>query len=148
MDLYSCNDVNEYADILTKKLVDIFDVMAPIRTIQIKSGYAPWVSDRSKELIRLRNSAQKVASISKSPEDWRFYKSLRNQAKARMRYDRKEWARAKLCSGNHDSRTLWNNLKTWLNWSSSGPPTKLLDNGTLISSPVKLAEKMNSFFRR
>ena len=37
-------------------------------------------------------------------------------------------------------------MKTWLNWSNSGPPTKLFHNGKLIGSPADIAGTMNSFF--
>ena len=37
-------------------------------------------------------------------------------------------------------------MKTWLNWSNSGPPTKLFHCGKLIGSPADIAGTMNSFF--
>ena len=37
-------------------------------------------------------------------------------------------------------------MKTWLNWSNSGPPTRLFYNGRMLSSPAGIAGAMNSFF--
>ena len=38
------------------------------------------------------------------------------------------------------------NVKTWLNWSNSVPPTRLFHNGRMVSSPAGCAGTMNSFF--
>ena len=59
--------------------------MAPLRTIQVRAKYAPWLSDDTKDLMKERNSAQIKANETKHPDDYRYYKSLRNQVTARMR---------------------------------------------------------------
>ena len=46
----------------------------------------------------------------------------------------------------HNPSTLWKNVKTWLNWNNSGPPSQLFHNGMLVSSPAGLARTMNKFF--
>ena len=50
LDLYLSTDVNQAVQILSDKITFILDVMAPIRTIQVRTKYAPWLS---KETIRL-----------------------------------------------------------------------------------------------
>jgi hypothetical protein len=52
----------------------------------------------------------------------------------------------KLNSTKHNPSTLWKNVKTWLNWNNSGPPSQLFHNGRLVNSPAGLAGTMNSFF--
>ena len=54
-DIYSCQDANQAASLLTSKLTTILDAMAPIRTIQVRSNYAPWLSDKTKHLLKERN---------------------------------------------------------------------------------------------
>ena len=44
-DVYSCENANMAAQILTSKLSKILDSMAPIRTIQVRTKYAPWLSE-------------------------------------------------------------------------------------------------------
>ena len=39
-----CEDPSKAADILTSKLTAILDQMAPIKTIQVRANYAPWLS--------------------------------------------------------------------------------------------------------
>ena len=52
-EVYSCNDVDLAVDIFTKKLTDILDKMAPLKRFQIKTKYATWVSDATKDRLLL-----------------------------------------------------------------------------------------------
>ena len=38
------------------------------------------------------------------------------------------------------------NVKSWINWSNSGPPTQLFYEGKLANSPAGIARTMNMFF--
>ena len=145
-DVYSSLDPEQATIILTSKLTAILDQMAPIRTIQVRKRYAPWLSDTTKKMILERNEAQRLAGQTKDQDDYRKYKSLRNQTTAKMRQEKKAWEQQKLCSNKNDPSALWKNVKSWLNWNNSGPPTKLFHNGQMISSPAGLAATMNSYF--
>ena len=88
-ELYSCEDPDKAAEILTSKLTTILDQMAPLRTIQVRAKYAPWLSDSTKRLMNERNEAQKAASETKDQDDYRQYKFLRNQVTANVRQEKK-----------------------------------------------------------
>ena len=145
-DLYMCQDPNQAAELLTKKLADLLDIMAPIRTIQVRSKYAAWLSEQTKAMLKLRDAAQATAARTKDPDDWREYKNMRNTATARMRAEKKSWEKQKLDKANHSPSTLWRNVKSWLSWGDSGPPSKLFHNGIIITKPARLATVMNEFF--
>ena len=145
-DVYSCQDANMACQILTSKLCRVLDTMAPIRTIQIHSKYAPWLSDSTKELIKERNYAQKVASASGNIDDWRYYKHLRNSTTSKMRVEKRNWESKKLNNCEHDTGTLWKNVKSFIGWNKSGPPSQLFHNGKFENSPAGLASTMNNFF--
>ena len=115
-DLYMCENPTKATEILTTKLTDLLDTMAPVRTIQVRSKYAAWLSDQTKAMLKLRDAAQATAARSKDPDDWREYKNLRNTATARMRSEKKSWEREKLDKAQHSSSTLWKNVKSWLSW--------------------------------
>ena len=61
-DLYTCEDPSQAAALLTSKLTDILDQMAPIKTFQVRTKYAPWMSQNTKELLKERNLAQETAA--------------------------------------------------------------------------------------
>ena len=134
------------ANLLSEKLNNILNEMAPVKTIQISKQYAPWLTKDTKLLLNERNNAQKYAAQTGDADDWRLYKSLRNRATSTMRSEKKAWEQRRLDHVENNSSNIWRNIKTWINWKVSGPPTQLFHNGETISSPADLADTMNSFF--
>ena len=147
-EVYSCQNVDTAVDIFTKKLTDILDKMAPVKKFQIRTRYAAWVSEDTKDRIRERDIAQQAATRSGTIEDWDMYKQLRNTVTVRLRKEKLEWQKAKLAnSGNrNDSGKLWKNIVGWLGWSSAGSPTKLLSEGNIETSPAKIADIQNQYY--
>ena len=120
--------------------------MAPIKKIQIRKNYAPWLSDTTKELIKERNEAQKVAFTSKKLEDWEKFKKLRNNLTSRLKHEKENWQQRKLENCDSNSGKIWDSVKGWLNWTSSGAPTQIFYNGKLENKSLSIAECMNKFF--
>jgi hypothetical protein len=95
---------------------------------------------------RQRNRAQELLSENKTNENLEKFKSLRNKVTNRLKNDKTQWQKRKLEKCNNDPGKLWKNILGWLNWCSSGSPSKLYHAGQIITSPARLAEIMNNFF--
>ena len=147
-EIYNCNEVEFALELLSKKITSILDEMAPIRTIQIRENYAPWLSLDTRKKMAERDQAKKLASQSKRADDWALYKQKRNQLNSILKKEKSKWQRNKFikCEEENDSRQVWKNVKSWLNWTSSGAPTQLFCEGRLETQPSRLAECMNTFF--
>ena len=145
-DIYQSEDVDEAVDLLTTKLSAILNTMAPVRTFQTNSKYCPWLSEQTKLLILERNKAQELVSENRTDENIKKFKRLRNEVTKKLKNDKIQWQKQKLEKCNNDSGKLWQNILGWLNWCSSGSPTKLFHNGQIVTAPTKLAEIMNNFF--
>ena len=145
-DILSCTDANEAAELLVTKLNCLLDQMAPVRTIQTHTNYAPWLGEETKKLRQERGRAQEKAGLSGDPDDWRIYTSLRNQVTARSRKEEKEWKKKKLDHTKNNTTDIWNTVKGWLGWNGGGPPTQLSSEGRIITSPSGLGTVMNKFF--
>ena len=145
-EIFLYTDVDSAAELLTSKLTVILDEMAPIRKIQTRKKYVPWLSKGTKSLMKVRNEAQEKATETGNPDDWRMYRAIRNQVTARCRTDKAEWEREKLDHINNTSTDTWQTVKGWLGWGSAGTPTKLFSDGRLVTSPGGLAACMNNFF--
>ena len=141
-----CFDCESAAKTLTNKINEILDVMAPMRSFQVRTKYAPWMSQQTKDVIKERDQAQKKAAETKDPDDWRMYKHLRNKITNILRVEKKQWQSSKLTQFGNDTSAIWKNVKNWLGWSIGGPPTKLMSNGNIFSKPKDLAKIMNTFF--
>ena len=146
LDLFMCEDVHQATDLLTAKLTTILDVMAPVKTFQVQTKYAPWLSEETKVLIKKRKEAQITAAQSKSQDDWREFKNLRNTTTARIRKEKKIWEKNKLDHMKEDPSSIWKTVKGWLNWNNSGPPTQLFHQGRIVNSPAGLSGTRNQFF--
>ena len=121
--------------------------MAPIRTIQIRENYAPWLSHETRKIMAERDLAQKIASETKNEEDWRTFKRLRNSVNRILKNEKRKWQRRNSqCENENDTKQIWKNIKSWLNWTTSGAPSQLFYNGQLVNRPSNLASCMNQFF--
>ena len=120
--------------------------MAPLKTIQTRSNYVPWLSEETKALQKERNTAHKKAADSNDPEDWRHFRSLRNIVTRSSKADKAAWEKKKLDDKVNSSTDIWKCVKGWLGWGSGGTPTKLYSGGELVTSPTGLSSTMNKFF--
>ena len=66
-DIYSCQNVEEAAKLLTDKVTDVLDDMAPIKKFQTRTNYAPWLNDDTKHLIAERNAAPTESLSDRQP---------------------------------------------------------------------------------
>ena len=116
LDIYLCEDVNLAVRLLNEKLTMILDEMAPVKTIQVRNNYAPWLSTATKELMRERDIAQHRAVESKLEADWNKYKSLRNQVNSLVKTEKSSWQAQKMKSIGKNTNLVWKNLKDWFGW--------------------------------
>ena len=116
------------------------DIFAPIKVIQVKSTYAPWLSESTKQVMKRRDYAQQVAVFTKDQGH------IGSSIETVLRKDRKLWESNQLDSLKSSPADLWRNLKGWMGWKNSAPPTKLFHKEKLMSSPQELADSMNCFF--
>ena len=145
-DVYCCEDVEDAVQKMSSKISVILNSMAPVKSIQVRSKYAPWLSQNTKEKIKERDLAQQKAAETKNSDDWNYYKALRNSVNTILKTEKKQWQQSKLEQFGNDSGSVWKNIKSWLGWSKGGPPTKLMDNGNLCSKPKELVKIMNEYF--
>ena len=87
-DIYQCSDVNAALKLLSDSLSQILDIMAPIRTIQIRENYAPWLSSETKIKMAERDNAKKIASETNDEEHWILYRRLRNAVNGALKNEK------------------------------------------------------------
>ena len=145
-EVYSCSNVDVAAELLTRKITDVLDDMAPIKRFQTRTKYAPWLSNRTKNLMAEREAAQNKASQTDSLEDWRIFRSLRNQVTSKCREDKRKWEESKLDPEENSCTDIWSTVRGWLGWGGAGTPSQLFWEGKLVSSPRGLSTAMNMFF--
>ena len=144
--VYASTDINVAVQILTQKINDVLDSMAPIKIFQTRKNYVPWLEKDTRSMMSERDNLLCKAKSTNAREDWNSYRALRNRVTGKLKTDKEDWQKRTLTSCQQDSSKLWGNILSWLKWSNSGAPSKLFINGQLISSPLVLAESMNNFY--
>ena len=145
-DILNCRDPELACRMLISKLTTILDNLAPITNIQVRSCYVPGLSKETKLLQKKRNEAQEKAASSGDLEDWRIFRSLRNQTTTKIREDKKNWEAKRFDDEGNSSNDVWKSVKGWLGWNSGGTPSQLFSEGIIVTRPVELATSMNKFF--
>ena len=90
-DVYSSMEVDEAVHCFTKKLTDILDRLAPVKKFQIRSKYAAWISEDTKNKIKLRDAAQELAATIQTMDNWENYKTIRNNVTTLLAKDKLTW---------------------------------------------------------
>ena len=110
---------------MTRKVTEVHNKHAPLKTIQVRKNYAPWLSNDTKELSNKRNDAEQTAITTNHPDDKRLFRNMRNQVIKKLREDKRIQEELKFRAVESNTGTLWANVKSWLNWGNSGPPTQI-----------------------
>ncbi|KAJ3660659.1 hypothetical protein Zmor_005098 [Zophobas morio] len=83
--------IDEKLEYLTTKILLLFDIHAPLRTIRITKPKAPWLTNVLKLIFRERDLAYSNYKEHKAPENWNKYKNVRNFALASLRREKKAY---------------------------------------------------------
>ena len=146
MDVYLCQDANMAAEMLTKKLNVILDEMAPVKKIQLRTNFAPWISEQCKAEMDSRDAAHKTAAESGLDTDWDTFRQVRNSVTRMVRKEKEAWKRRKVEGCQANSSSCWKNVMGWLGWRSSGSPTQLYSGARVETSPQRMANIMNEYY--
>ena len=150
--LYLCDNVNEAVEIFTDNIAKLLDRedMAPVKRIQNRKNYCPWISNDTKTLMRERDEAVKKYNETKSVENEIEAKRLRKQVTKTLKEEKRTNGRNKIkeLEKEKDIGKIWTTLGSYMNWSKKGgSPIQLIDNeGMLVTSPVKMAKLQNEFY--
>ena len=78
-EVLQCDCADTATELMVSKITAILDKLAPIVTIQVRSNYVPGLSEETKHAQAERDMAQEKASQTDDPEDWKKFRSVRNQ---------------------------------------------------------------------
>ena len=146
LDIYLCNEVDKAVQLLSEKITFILDIMAPLKTIQIRKNYNPWLSEDTKNMMIERDRLYQRAAESKLARDWKNFKVMRNKVIKRQRTEEFMGQKARLDQSCMDSSQTWKQVKNILNWEGASSPNQLFHDGTLYTKSQDIATAQNQFF--
>ena len=74
----SINDIEEASTIFSGLFGSILNRHAPLKTIQVRANYVPWISSETKQLQAVRDTIKKEAIMENDNEKFETYKKLGN----------------------------------------------------------------------
>ena len=145
-DVHKVKDVDEAINIFTKVYNSILNIHAPIKIIQNRTNYVPYVSNDIKTLMGERDQQKILAAGSGKTEDFNKYKRLRNKVVSMMRGAELKYYQEKFNDPSMSSGDAWKNAYQILGSSKSSFPSQIIINNKLFSKPIEMATEMNQFF--
>ena len=136
--IYEANDVDKATEIFTNQFSSILDQHAPLRVIQNRSNYLPYLSETIKNTMAQRDKWKEKAAKSG--------KLFRNEVTYQLRNAEKTYYHQKFDDKDATSGDIWKSAYTLLGTFRSSFPSQLVIFGNLVSKPINLATEMNKFF--
>ena len=106
--IFYINNIDDKVDFLTKKIISLFDLHAPVRYARMNKPYAPWITDNIKLIMKQRDKALTKYKQNSTVDNWNSYKELRNYTTAAIRREKVAFIQY---SENQGSKKFWKSLK-------------------------------------
>ena len=120
--IFQTRDINTKIKIFNDFIIELFNKHAPLRQVRVTKPKSPWLTDALKALMKRRDNALCRYKITNSPDDWNFYKSLRNQTLTAVRSEKKKYIN--FINSENNPRKTWatlNNLNVKPQFSAELP---------------------------
>ena len=128
---------------LEEKINRILEEVAPMRIKTMKfRGRPKWLSPGLVERMKERQRSRKKASRTKSIEDERVARQIRNEVSKEVKNAEKEYMRRKLENLTTNSSDSWAAVGEFLGWRKPVNPTMLVQDGNVLTGDQELAEAM------
>ena len=104
-EFHALTDVDEAARVLTHKITNVLNYLAPIKTRSLpKKTSAPWMTSSVKERILERSRLRSEAVRSNDHQAWLNFKRYRNKLKTDMVKIKKEWIAEQVHRKSHNQK--------------------------------------------
>ena len=134
-------DPSVASTMLLSGMINVLDRLAPTRRVQIRTNGVPYLSVETRELQISPDHAHDIAHETGSADDWRLYRSIRNQVNESIKKDQNIHLQNKIDSKNPN--IIWQTVRKMSGLLPKGPPTSLTVAGKVITSPRAIATAMN-----
>ena len=106
-------DINRKVESFNSLLLDIFNTHAPLKFVQLKHPYRPYITDTIKEIIKLKDNAYNKFKKSGSQEHKELYLDVKNYLSFAIRSEKIAYMNFEINKINNNSKKLWSKFKEW-----------------------------------
>ena len=144
-EMNNTEDIEVAGDIFTGVYTKILDKHAPLKVIQNRCNYVPYISNELKCQMKQRDLLKKSAAQSGDTDTYKEYQKVRNEVTTKLKTAEAEYYRSKF-KETSDSKTLWTTAYQVLRKNRSDFPSQMMFGTKLLSKPLEIANAMNQFF--
>ena len=146
--LLNLNNLELANSMFEDNLNAVLDELAPLKFYQRRSKHRNWVSKELETQMKNRDSLRDKARMTGTPEDWKNYKTSRNECTKNLKICKDKFYNElfKKMEGEKTTRNLYSLTNQILQNKTGGSPQKLLKNGQLLKKPVELANLLMDFY--
>ena len=123
----------------------ILDKHAPLKVIQNRSNYVPYLTPNIRKYMEERNKLKEKAALSGDSDDYDAYKRKRNFVSKLLKTAERDYYSNKF-NEDGSSKTIWRTAFEILGTQRTSFPSQIFHMGQLISSPKDIAAAVNEFF--
>ena len=144
-------NIEDAAEEFEDRFRDILDKHAPVKIFQVRKNYAPFVSEKTKQVMKARNDWKEVATKFGYKSAEKTAKALGKEIKKALINDEKEYFKKDFGDGQ-DTSTAWRTAKVILGMNKNLTPTLIRTkdkNGEpeYVTNPQQLSDMFNEFFK-
>ena len=145
-EMFNTEDINVAGDIFTNGMNKILDKHAPIKVIQNRTNYVPYLTEEIKDLMEERNHLKCEAAESGDLNCYNEYKTMRNLVTTKLKSAKTDYYKSKFQDNDMSSRDMWSSVNTVLGNVKSQFPPQIMIDGILLSKPMEMATAVNKYF--
>ena len=147
IDAITCMDTNLATCHLQTVIMRQLNKWAPLKKMQLKTNYAPYISESTKDAMKNRDKLHKDARKNNNPERWILYRQHRNEIVKTIKDEKKKYEMDKLSTCTNDPKAQWNMAKTIMKWNKIKAPNKLIINNKITTDNNKIKQAMNEYYK-
>ena len=145
-EMFETEDIEVAGDIFTIEFLRVLDKHAPLKVIQNRNGYVPYISKELKEEMDIRDVLKKEAASTGSNYIYDAYKMKRNEVSTKGKEAKANYYKQKFDDKEMTSSDMWKTAYQILGNNVSSFPSQMMFSGKLFSKPIEIANEMNKFF--
>lgn len=136
-EIFDFDCINKKAEILSNKVLRLFDIHAPLQKVFVTRPKSPWFTDVLKIMKKERNKLFSKYKKTKRQEDWEAYKTVRNLFTFSVRQEKKSYL--EFVTRRNNCKETWRALNDLNIYSKA-------KNNVSIPSNLKEPDAINNFF--
>lgn len=100
-------------EVFNRRLTEVFDRHAPIKTTQIRRKHKPYITDTIKDIIKLKKGAFNKYKRTGNAAHRDYYLDIKNYLSFAIRSEKKAYMAFELGKVQQNSKKLWNKINDW-----------------------------------